>query len=269
LRAKASGLIRGTIYKSIINDELEKAKTDKKKKVIRDNDVKPGLPDDFSSMSNGEKLAHHFYAAQHHDNNRKTGAKKLAEYATKLSEGHLQQDDYEKLVKTHNQTIKNSHKNFQTHIDSIKQMGGIDMLDDVEKVKAGNWINTHYSDEDEKEGFKVNHEKVSGYFEKYGDLHNQKYPKSDLDFYNDINQGGEDEHDLDDIHAVYSQIKDKDLSIKGHKNPQEYTGKLNDKIETLKGKLKFEDDKKLDDNKVHSILTKVIKGKNKKKEKNS
>jgi hypothetical protein len=264
LRAKIGGLISGTVYKSKIDNELEKAKT-AKKKIIRDNEIKSGSPEDYSSMSAGEKLAHHFYAAQHHDNNRKNGAKKLAEYATKLSEGHLSQEDYGKLVKTHNQSINTSHKNFQVHVDNIKQLGGIDGLDETERMKAGNWINTHYSDEDKEQGFKVNPEKVSGYFEKYADLHNQKYPKSDLDFYNDINHDGEEAHDLDDIHAVYSQIKDKDLNIKGHKNPQEYTGKLQDKIETLKGGLKF-DNKKLDDNKISDILTRVIKTKNKKKE---
>jgi len=245
-------------------DELEKAGVSKKK-VIRDEDVKPGSPDDYGKMSNGEKLAHHYYAAQHEDNKRKQAATKIAEHATSLGKGTLAKEDYDKLVKEHNTNINNSHKKYQQHIDIAKKLGSAETLDEVEKVKAGNWINTHYSDQD-KEGYKVNPDKVSQYYEKYGDLHNQKYSKSAEQLYNDILSNCKGEHEIADIDAVYTQLDEKDLKLGKSKNPMDNEGQIIDKIETLKSNIKLKN-KKLDDEAVEDILRAILKTVNKKEEK--
>ncbi len=244
-------------------DELEKAINGKtKKSVIRDNDIQSGSPDDYSSMSNGEKIAHHYYAAQHHDNERKKSSKKIAQYATAHSEGKLSKEDYDKLTREHNQGMTKSHKKFQQHIETVHKLGGIESLDDVEKTKAGNWINNNFSDEAEK-GFEINPDKVSEYYQKYGDIHDQKFPKSAEDLYNKILQNAEGEYDLADIHAVYSQLDKNDLKLGTYKNPQQYHALVLDKIETLKSKIKTD----LEDDKLNDILTAIIKTTNKKESK--
>lgn len=248
----------------VSSQTLEKAK-DTKKKVIRDEDVKHGSPDDYGKMSNGEKLAHHYYAAQHEDNKRKQAANKIAEHATSMGKGTLAKEDYDKLVKEHNTSINTSHKKYQQHIEIAKKLGSAESLNDVEKVKAGNWINSHYSDQD-KEGYKVNPDKVSQYYEKYGDLHNQKYSKSAEGLYNDILSNCQGEYEIADIDAVYTQLDEKDLKLGKSKNPMDKEGQVMDKVETLKSNIKLEN-KKLDNEAVEDILRAILKTVNKKEEK--
>ncbi len=182
IQAKQRGEIKGVIHwdsprpsnslRKSEDDELEKAKTDKK--IIRDDELKAGSVDDYESMSNGEKIAHHYYALQHHDNERKESAKKISEYAEKLASGKISHDDYNKLINDHHINLKKSAKNFVTHCDTVKRLGGVESLDEVEKLKAGNWINNNFSDEFVDGGFKVNKEKVSSYYKKYADIHDKK-----------------------------------------------------------------------------------------------